>query len=282
MRLTYIDRRGNALDLLSSPFFKLTNADGLTQADIDIATSSVPGMDGEVVNNVQASPRSIVLDLTIEGPQVEASKRAILKVIKPKQACTLRMEQEGRELEIGGYVEAIELPRFSALALMQVTIRCPSPWWMDREEQETQISEVIPLHYFTDYPDDELVFIRGGEPFGELDTNRTKAFENDGDADADLTIRITALGEVRNPVVYNSEAKFIGVNLTLQAGDEVTITTGKGKKAILLNGENRMSALMPGSTWLTLPTGEEQFTIDSEDGTEGDMYFTITYRRRYV
>lgn len=282
MRLEYIDQRGQALDLTASPYFKLTNADGLTAAAVDIATSTVPGMDGEIVNGAQASPRTIVLDLTIEGPAVETAKRAILRIIKPKQSCVLRMEQEGRALTIGGVVEQIEMPRFSALAIMQVTIRCPQPWWEDEDQTQTEISEVLNLHYFTDYEDDQLAFLEEGQAFGEYDTNRTKVFENDGDAEVALRIDITALGEVTNPAIYNSKAQFIGVNLTLHAGDQVTITTGKGEKAILLNGENRISALMPGSTWLTLPTGEEELTIDSEDGTEGNMYFTVTYRRRYV
>lgn len=281
MRLEYIDRRGNALPLTGNPLFKLTNADNLTMVSADLATSTVPGMDGDIVNNVQASPRDIVLDLSIEN-EVETAKRAILKVIKAKQDCTLRMEQDGREQVISGKVQSIELPRFTNLAIMQVTIHCAQPWWEDASETATEISEAINLHYFTDYDGDMLAFPEEGIPFGEYDTNRTKVFDNDGDAEVALRISITALGEVTNPRIYNSKAQFIGVDLTMQAGDEVVITTGKGNKTVTLNGENRISALARGSTWLTLPTGEEELTIDSDDGTEGNMYFTVTYRRRYA
>lgn len=285
MRLEYIDRRGAVLPLTGNPLFKLTNADGITSAAAEIATSTVPGMDGDFVNSVQAAPRTITLDLSIEQ-SVETAKRAILKVIKPKQSCTLRMEQEGRTLVIGGVVEEIAMPRFTSLAVMQVSIHCAQPFWEDEEETATDISETIPLFFFSDA--DEWQFFEEGEekPFGEYDVNRTKVFENDGDAEVGLEIRIVALGEVRNPVVFNSKAEFIGVSLTLKAGDEVVITTGKGQKAITLNGQNVISSIMyrdgVPSTWLQLPTGEEEFTIDSDDGTEGNMYFTITYRRRFV
>lgn len=282
MRLEYVDARGNSLRLTENPLFKLTNVDGLTSATAELATSTVPGMDGDIVNSVQASPRSIVLDLSIEH-SVEAISRAIKRVIKAKQRCTLRWEPEdGRELVIGGYVEQIDMPRFTSLAVMQVTIHCDQPWWEDAQETATEISEVLDLHCFTDYEGDMLAFPEEGIPFGEYDTNRTKAFDNDGDAEVGLTIRIVALGDVTNPAIYNSEAEFIGVNLTMHAGDEVVITTGKGQKSITLNGENRISAIMRGSTWLQLPTGEEELTIDSDDGTEGNMYFTVTYRRRYA
>lgn len=282
MRLEYIDRRGQVLNLTNNPLFKLTNADGLTSVTAELATSTVPTMDGDIVNSVQASPRDIVLDLTIEGPSVESTKREILKVVKPKQKCTLRMEQDGRELTIGGVVEQIEMPRFNSLAVMQISIHCPQPFWEDEIESQTEISEVLNLFYFTDYPDDQLALTEEGQPFGEYDTNRTKAFNNDGDAEVGLTISITALGEVKNPRVYNTQAQYIGVDLTMHSGDQVIITTGKGNKTVTLNGENCISSLSRGSTWLTLPTGEEELTIDSEDETEGNMYFTVTYKRRYI
>lgn len=282
MKLEYIDRRGQVLRLTNNPLFKLTNVDGLTTVTAELATSTVPTMDGDIVNSVQASPRSIVLDLTFEGAAVEQKKREITKVIKAKQNCTLRMEQEGRELVIGGVVEQIDMPRFANPVVMQVTIHCAQPYWEDEKETETDISENIDLFYMTDYEDDMLFFDDENVVMGEYDTNRTKVFINDGDADVGLRISITALGTVKNPAIYNSKAQFIGVNLTMESGDQIVITTGKGNKSVTLNGENRISALMPRSTWLMLETGEDQLTIDSEDGTEGNMYFTVTYKRRYI
>lgn len=282
MRLEYVDARGNALNLINNPYFKLTNADGLTSISAEISSSTVPGMDGDVVNSVQASPRDIVLDLSIEN-NVEASSRAIRRVIKAKQNCTLRWEPgEGRKLVIHGVVEQIDMPRFSNVAVMQVTIHCAQPWWEDSEETVTEISEVLDLHCFTEIEGDMLAFPEEGLPFGEYDTNRTKAFDNDGDSEVGLTIRIIALGHVSNPKIYNSKGEFIGIDVWMESGDEAIITTGKGNKTITINGENRISSISQGSVWLQLPTGEEEFTIDSDDGTEGNMYFTITYRRKYA
>lgn len=289
MKLEFISARGEILPLTGNTKFKLANVDGITVSNTDIASSTVASMDGDFVNNVRAIPRSIVLDLAIES-DVENVKRYILKYVKPKLKSTLRLTQNERTMQISGIVESIEMPRFTDLATMQITLYCSQPFWEDIEYTSQDISEVIDMFYFTDnegeeIEDDEdnmLYFPEEGIPFGEYDTNRTKVLTNDGDVDIGLEIHIVALGTVTNPVIYNAEGEFIGVDLTLDGGDEVIISTEKGQKTIRVNGENKISKIRENSTWLQLKVGENEFTIDSVDGTEGNMYFTIVYKQRYV
>lgn len=282
MKLEYITARGEVMPLTGNGMFKLTNVDGLTSANVDLSSSTVASMDGDVVNNERTTPRGIVLDITIEGADVEAKKRYILRYIKPKQKARLRWTQDDREIEIEGIIEAIEMPRYTNAVVMQVSMHCSQPYWEDIAFVVQEISEVLNLHYFTYYEDDMLYFPAEGIPFGEYDTNRTKVFENSGDVAVGMEIRIIALGNVGNPIIYNSDGKFFGVNTTMQAGDEIVISTVKGKKTVTKNGENILANIMPKSTWLQLEVGENEFTIDSDDGTEGNMYFTVAYKQRYV
>lgn len=282
MKLEYITARGEVMPLTGNGMFKLTNVDGLTSANVDLSSSTVASMDGDVVNNERTTPRGIVLDITIEGADVEAKKRYILRYIKPKQKARLRWTQDDREIEIEGIIEAIEMPRYTSNVVMQVSMYCSQPYWEDIAFVIQEISEVLNLHYFTAYEDDMLYFPAEGIPFGEYDTNRTKVFENSGDVSVGMEIRIIALGNVGNPIIYNSDGKFFGVNTTMQAGDEIVISTVKGKKTVTKNGEDILGSVMPRSTWLQLEVGENEFTIDSDDGTEGNMYFTLTYKQRYV
>ena len=281
MILEFISPNGNVLRLTGNDRFKLSHADGLTTVNVELASSIVAGMDGDIVNSKRAVPRSIVLELSIES-DVENVKRYILQYVKAEKKSTLRMTQEGRTTVIEGIVEAIEMQRFTNQVVMQITMYCSQPFWQDENYTNEDISENIDLHYFTDDPDDMLYFPEEGIPFGEYDANRTKEFVNDGDADVGIHIKIVALGHVSNPTVYNSSGEFIGVVRTLEAGDEVTITTEKGNKTITLNGQNIISDIKEGSTWLQLKTGEDELTIDSDDGTEANMYFTIIYKQRYV
>lgn len=282
MKFEYITAKGDILPLTGNSNFKLTNIDGLTIASVDLSSSTVASMDGDSVNNKRTLPRPLLLELTIEGADVEAKKRYILRYIKPKQKARLHWTQDKREIEIEGIIEDIQMPRFTNKVVMQVSMYCSQPYWEDIAFVVQEISEVLNLHYFTDTENDMLYFTDEGIPFGEYDTNRTKVFENDGDVAVGMEIRIIALGTVGNPIIYNSDGKFFGVNTTMQAGDEIIISTTKGKKTVTKNGNNILGSIMPRSTWLQLEIGENEFTIDSDNGTEGNMYFTLTYKQRYV
>ena len=282
IKLEYITAKGDIMPLTGNPNFQLSNVDGITVASVDIASSTVASMDGDFVNNTRTVPRGIVLDLSIEGADVEKKKRYILRYIKPKQTARLRMTQDDRETIIEGVVEEITMPRFTNMVVMQVSIYCSQPYWEDVANVIQEISEVINLHYFTDYADDMLYFPEEGIPFGEYDTNRTKAFENLGDVPVGMDIRIIALGPVGNPKIENANGEFFGVNIDMVAGQEIAISTVKGKKTVTRNGVNIIDKVMQGSTWLQLELGENEFTINSDDGTEGNMYFTITYKQRYI
>lgn len=282
LKLEYITEKGAVLPLTNNSKFKLSNVDGITLAEVDISSTTVSGMDGDFVTAKTTQPRSIVLDISIETADVETVKRYIMQYIKPKQTATLRMTQNDRVTQINGIVESIEMPRFSNAVTMQVSLYCSQPYWEDVDSTVTEITEVLDMHYFTDEPDDMLYFIDDGIVMGEYDANRTKTIVNDGDVSVGMDIHIIALGGVTNPVLYKSNGEYIGADVTMETNDEIIIKTGKGEKSITMNGENIMSKLRRGSTWLQLDTGDEDYTIDSEDGTESNMYFNIVYRRRYV
>lgn len=280
MKLEFISKAG-ILPLTDNSKFKLSNVLGITVANADISSTTIASMDGDFVNNVRTMPRDITLELTIEA-DVENTKRYISQYVKPKQTAALRMTQNSRTTQISCVVRDIDMPRYTNQATMQISLYCSNPYWEDVYYTIQEIAEALDLHYFTDYPNDMLFFTDEGMPFGEYDMNRTKTFINDGDADVGINISIIALGEVINPAIYNSEGEYIGVNITLSAGDEVEINTEKGRKTLTLNGDNILSKIMKGSTWLQLRTGEDEFTINSADGTEANMYFTLTYKRKYI
>ncbi len=131
MKFEYISARGDTLSLTGDKNYRLVNIDNQTSVDSNISSVVIGGTDGDTVNNIQAQPRTIILDLRIIA-DVEATKRAILNVIKLKQNGIIRWEQENKIVEITGVVESIDMPRWSNAVTMQVSLHCEQPFWVER------------------------------------------------------------------------------------------------------------------------------------------------------
>ena len=304
-QLDFISARGDVLPLANNEYFILSNIDGQTIAETDISTVTISGIDGDTVNNVQATPRGIVLDLYVRsGVDVEEAKRHILKVVKLKQRGKLLWTQNGRTVVISGIVEAIDMPRWTNQTVMQITLYCNQPFWEDVDDIVQQINEAINLHYFTSDPADMLYFPESGIPLGEYDTIRVKSFHNAGDVAVGVEITIVAHDTVTNPIIYDQDGNYFGIgyeetytnedddgNLTssvvrnpfvMRTGDVVVITTHKGNKTVLYNGTPIFDKIKPRSAWLQLAAGDNQFSIDSDDDNVANMAFSIKYKQRYI
>ncbi len=287
MQLNFVSARGDVLPLVNNKYFSFT-ADGLTAAKTSLSSNVIGGVDGDTVNNVRAQPRGIVLDLKFKsGIDVEEAKREILKVVKLKQYGALIWEYKGRTITISGLVENIEMPRFTNKAIMQISLYCEQPFWEDVNYIISQISEAVDLHYFTDNSADMLYFPIDGIAFGEIDTIRTKNFYNSGDISTGLEITIVALDKVTNPIIYDQNGNFFGVGyesrpVTMEIGDTITINTKIKQKRVMMNGVNILDKIRPRSVWLQLATGDNTFSINSDDESITNMNFNIQYKQGYV
>lgn len=281
--LVFISAKGAAMPLFGNPYFTLTGADGFTSTASSIAAVTVPAVDGDMITNIQAQPRSVVLYLRLkQSAGIDAAKKYILQYVKPKLTGTLQLTQDnGQNIQLQGVVEAIELPRFQQGCTMQITMHCSQPFWEDVDFVVQQISQIIDLHYFP-IPEGGLAFPTAGVPFGAYDNDLTRDFENAGDVETGMLITMVALGTVTNPQIYNTATgEFIGINDTLQGNDEVIINTIKGQKTITKNGVNIIDKIMPRSTFLQIGIGTNEFSIYADSGVD-KIYFTLTFKQKYV
>lgn len=280
--LNFVGANGNVLNLLHNDLFYLTDVAGLTTLNADVAASTTPSMDGDVVNMVQANARDITLTLRFkQGVSVEAAKREVLSTVKPKLKGRLRMVDEGRTTEIEGLITGVVMPRFSKAVVMQISMHCSSPYWQDVENVLVELARVGDLHYFP-IPDGGLAFPVDGVAFGVYNTNMTETYTNEGDVECGMVITIIAVDNVVNPVIYKADGTYVGIDDTLVAGDQVVINTNKGQKSITKNGRSVFSKVRAGSTFFQLDVGDNEITIDSDDATENNMYFMLSFKRRFV
>ena len=278
----FISPKGAEMPLLGNQYFTLTGVDGFTTVTSSVASVTVPFVDGDTITNIQAQPRSVTLYLWLkETAGIEAAKRYILQYVKPKLTGTLQLQQDSRNIELVGVVEAIELPRFDQGCTMAITLHCSQPYWADIDFVVAEISQIIDLHYFP-IPEGGLAFPQEGVPFGAFDDDLTQELDNLGDVETGMIITIIALGTVTNPKIYNTQTgEYIGINDTLNGNDAVTISTIKGQKTITKNGVNIIDKIMSGSTFLQLETGTNEFTIEASSGIDY-LYFTLTYKQLYI
>lgn len=288
LQLIYKSRWGATIDLTENPWYWLTNVDGLTDATTSLSTVVIPGVDGDTLNNVQAQPRGIILDLRVKsGVNVETAKRNVLSVVKLKQSGTLYWTQNGRTWEISGTVETVDMPRFSNGVTMQISLHCSQPFWQDVAEILSQIEEAKALHYFTTYPDDMLYFPEEGIALGEIDTSRTRTVVNTGDVAVGMEIEVLAYKTVTNPLLTSADGRFFGVGYAakpfiMNPGDVLYICTVAGAKTVTMNGVSYIDYIKPRSTWLQLDAGENELSISSDDETTDNMTFTLAFRQRYI
>lgn len=290
MKLDFISARGDRLPLVGNDLFELVNVSGMTTIATSISSSTIGSADGDEVNNIKANPRPLIFDLRIKsGVNVEYAKRSVLQVVKIKQLGTIEWTQNERTVTISGVTESVDMPRWTNDVTLQITMYCSQPYWEDIDFVVKQISEAIDLHWFTDSAAGMLYFPEQGIPLGEYDTIRTKGFHNGGDVAVGLEISIVAFDTVTNPIIYDGNGKFMGIGygdgakmVRLKAGDNVVVTTHKGKKNITLNGKSILSKIRPQSTWLQLEAGDNLFTINSDDDSITNMAFSLIYKQRYV
>lgn len=288
IELLYISKWGAQLNLTDDPHFWLMNVDGLTEGTTDIYSETVGGIDGDIVNNIQARPRMIIFDLRVaSGVNVEEAKRHVLSVVKLKQPCTIQWTQNNRVWTITGFVESAVMPRFSDEVTMQISIHCEKPFWEDVDDTIAEINEYLNLHYFTNEPQGMLYFPDEGLPFGEYDMSRTRTFDNTGDVAVGMVIEVLAYKTVTNPIIHAQGGAYFGVGyddkpLTMSAGDKLVIDTNSGQKSVKLNGVSVLSKVKPFSTWLQLDAGENEFSVESEDAEIDNMTFSISFKQRYV
>ena len=278
----FVSAKGTSMPLLNNQYFTLTGIDGFTTVWSTLSSVVVPFVDGDTVTNVQATPRSVVLYLRLrESAGIETAKRYVLQYVKPKLTGKIHLEQDGRNVELDGIVEAIDLPRFELGCTMAITMHCSMPYWQDVYYAVAEISEIINLHYFP-IPQGGLAFPADGIPFGVYDDDLTQTVQNRGDVEAGMIIQIIATGTVVNPRIIDSETgEYIGVNDTLQGNDEITICTLKGQKSISKNGANVIDKILEGSTFMQIPTGDTEITIGADSGID-NLYFTLSFKQRYI
>lgn len=267
------NHRGEVINLSANPNYILYKIEGLQPPSVNVNMSDNATSDGSTFNSARANSRNIVIYVAIKGI-VEESRINLYKYFPLKKKIKLYYKNDTRDVYIEGYVELIECDLFSASQVAQISIICPQPYFKGVDELVSYFSDISSLFQFP------FSIASSGIEFSAITTNIRKSIINTGDIESGIIIRLYAIGEVVNPIVYDVfNRTYIKLNYTMLADDEIIINTYKGEKSITLvrNGvsSNVMGYMAADSTWLTLQSGDNVFTYDAESGIS-NMQLTFT------
>lgn len=287
MELTYIADSGASFSCSNIsppvPAILLKEADGLYGYENTPYTSEQGGQDGSKFVGSKLTPRSIGLTLKLLK-NVVATRNTILRTINPKSLGTLRLIRGALTRDIRCVVQKVDTNTQDG-SIMNLYFLCPNPYWREEAESRVNIATWQPLFA---YP---LTIEQGiGFMFGERTEQRVINARNKGTATAGMRVLFEARSEVINPKITNAMdgTQYMLANVTLQAGDMLTIQTGSGeKKATLYRAEggtesNAFSLLdIDNITFLELEPGDNYLSYSADSG-EGALTVVVFYYSSYL
>ena len=270
------NKKGSQLHFGAGYPYTIQEFSGLNPPHAVINTNTTALLDGGKFNSSKLQMRSMNIAFAIESP-AEENRLAVYQVLQCKQPIRLYFKSEMLDLFIDGYVEDLDFTYFAMKNVATVSILCPSTYFKGAQEIINELSSLIPLFHF---PTD------GPIVFGSIVPQISVEVENDGNVETGLTIVMYAKDSIKNPKIFNYETnEFLGLNFTMQTGDEITITTGQGdKKITLLRGgveTNIFNYLDKNSTWLQLNPGGSVFVYEVEEGNVINLDIVIKHYDLY-
>ena len=274
------NKAGDQLIFDQNSPFTVTEIQGLNPPEATINTSSLALIDGEKYNSSKMQMRTINVAFAIE---VQAAKNRIkvYKVLKSKQWVKFTYIGQYRHVYIEGYIQSIDITYFEIKQVVTCSILCPSPYFKEAQQIVNEMRSIISAFHFP--------FASTAEPelvFSYISNDVGITIENDSDVDCGMIIELYARDTIVNPKIFNYlTQEYIGIEITMQAADLITINTNQGQKtATLLRSGVESSVfnnVMQGSTWLQLPAEGGTFVYEVGTGSIANLNVTFKHTNLY-
>ena len=269
------NRFGDILELTHNKNYIVTAVEGLNPPKARINLSDIATMNGALFNSAKAETRNLVLTVLPQTP-VENNRLALYRFAQVAQWCKIYYSNGSVDVQIEGYVEAVDGSLFSRTQSLQISIICPQPYFEALHEVYNDISSLIAVFEFPFEISSE------GREFSMLNRETLSTVVNVGDVESGVIIEITARGEVVNPIIYdNTTGGSIGLNLTLDEREKIVINTNSGFRSVkLISGTtetNIINKVKANPNWFTLQPGENIFSYEAESGVD---LMSIVFRHR--
>lgn len=253
---------------------------GFGPVDADVVSKALGMADGDKITSARRGKRNAVLYVTING-NVEENRLRLYRFFTPGHTVRLYYQNGSRDVYTEGTVEEAPVDQFTQKQTVQISILCPSPYWVGAQEIVKDISNVVDGFSFP------FAIEAPGVEFSTLVSNDYADMFNSGDEPTGFTATIFARENVTGPVIYNAITnEAFRVTGVLEKGHTLTITTSTGNKGITITNPagvvvNALHRKQAGSTWLQLRAGDNYIAYAAESGAEA-MLVTLRHNNLYV
>ena len=284
--LTYTNERGESLAFsVASPFYvNFKNVSGLSDIRNIVYSINSMGQDGDTLvgNRIESRDIEVVGHIkAIEKERKHFLQRQISRILNPHYDAKLVYKRGDYTRVIDCKVEnAPVFSRNEVFVHFTIQLVCLNPFW--REETETREDIALWVGAF-EFP---LEIPVTGIEMGYRQPSLIVNVPNNGDVRAGMRIEFRALGAVENPSLLNiNTGEFIRFNMTLIAGDALTVSTAYGqKRATLTRGgvdADAFKHIDVDSDYLQLEVGDNLFRYDA-DTNLGNLEVSIYHNNYYL
>jgi hypothetical protein len=251
---------------------------------VEVNPLRAPFQDGVTVikENISLAARLITVSFTIKGASradAYGLRREIGHLLSPKFGLgTLTYTNDYGAFEIGALAQSspLQTARHKNYLMMNAVFWCPDPYFQEITDRTAFLQQVRPVFHFSFH----MVKPNPGLIFSTLE-HGVAVINNTGDANTG--VMVSFYGPSENPVITNlTTGEFIKVNTSLSADQRMVITTGFGKKRVLIinpdgSAQDALVFIDYGSSFWQLIPGVNEITFDASVGSD-NASVSIDYR----
>lgn len=222
--------------------------------------------------------------LTTNEKAAQNLRRKLNRILNPQYEATLTYVFGDFRRVIGCKID--DAPIFKRKPIFEqftVSLSCLNPFW--REETETREDIATWIGGF-EFPVPDGLELYDGWEIGYRQPSLIVNVYNSGDVKSGIRIEFRAIGAVTNPVLLNVDTReFIKLNISLVAGDVLTVSTGYGEKAVKLNRGGTITDafryLDVDSSYLQIAVGDNLFRYSADANAE-NLEVSIYHNNLYL
>lgn len=252
-----------------------------------IYSTNSMGQDGDTYLGYRIESRDIDIVGYIKERDKQAAqnlRRKLNRILNPQYEATLTYVFGDFRRVIGCKID--DAPIFKRKPIFEqftVSLSCLNPFW--REETETREDIATWIGGF-EFPVPDGLELYDGWEIGYRQPSLIVNVYNSGDVKSGIRIEFRAIGAVTNPVLLNVDTReFIKLNISLVAGDVLTVSTGYGEKAVKLNRGGTITDafryLDVDSSYLQIAVGDNLFRYSADANAE-NLEVSIYHNNLYL